>query len=198
MVGAGCLRTVAALTGNKTGFHHPPPPRILDLNYFVYLNAFSYILSYTSNLVTVSLLLGIVFTGVGFIILFAPLRDWVFQFFVLPLLAGEVAYYLLFYLLQCCVARGYLILMPRLFTWVDLIITSTVTVFVGPATGVARVLFAVVWSLLACSNLSFPVLPGWAVAFDSGFNAYGGMLKAIFAWTLDDWNELRQGALADT
>ena len=119
-----------------------------------------------------------------------------FRFFVIPLVGGQLAYVLLSYVLGCCIARGSRILMPRLFTWVDLTITSTVSVFVGPATGVARVFFSLVWALLACSVLAFPVLPGWAASFDGGFNAHGGMLKAVFSWVLDQENELRQGALA--
>jgi hypothetical protein len=198
LLGSSCVRAITIILGSKTGFKHPTPSRVLDLQCFNFLSAFSYIMSYASNLVMVSLILGVIFTGVGFIILFPPLRDFVFRFLILPLLAGEVAYYLLLYAMQCCIARGSLIFMPRLFTWVDLTITSTVTVFVGPATGAARIAFSVFWGLLACADLSSPVLPGFAQAFDSGFNAYGGMLKAIFAWTIDETNEVRQGALAAT
>ena len=198
LLGSSCARAVVLVLGSKTGFQHPSPTRVLDLHSFNFLSAFSYIMSYTSNLIMVSLILGVVFTSVGFVILFPPLRDFVFRFLILPLLAGQVAYYLLLYAMQCCIARGAIIFMPRLFTWADLTITSTVTVFVGPATGAARITFSVIWGLLACADLSSPVLPGFAQAFDSGFNSYGGMLKALFSYAVDETNEVRQGALAAT
>ena len=85
----------------------------------------------------------------------------------------------------CCVARGNHIRRPRLLLALDLVYTVTLGAAAGLTAGFVRFVLGVVWLMFKMTLLSRPILPNAAAAFDSGFVAHAGMMKAAFAARLD-------------
>ena len=165
------------------------PPRVLDLSRFNFTDAPGYVLMYTTSLLFVCFLAGLAFTGIG-IFFFVPIFYDYMVTFVGTLLGSFLFRFLLVRVMRCCCASGDTLLMPRWFMAIDAGLSFVVSALFSISLGLTRVAVALVWTLLAASQLSTSTLPPAIAMLDSGFSTYGGMLKLSFAWALDGGSAL--------
>ncbi len=76
-----------------------------------------------------------------------------------------------------CLVRDMQVLRPNAFIFVDFLLTVIYIFFIGIPKGFVRFFLGVLHILVQMTDLSRPLLPAFA-SFDSGFVAYGSMLKA--------------------
>ncbi len=160
------------------------PQRVLDLSRFNYTDAPGYLLMYATSLLFVCFLFGLTFTGIGVFFLLPQLRTFMLEY--IGLLLGSFLYrFLLVRIMRCCCMRGDALLMPRAWLYIDAGLSFVASAIFSISLGLTRVVVALVWTLLAATQLSASTLPPAIAMLDSGFSTYGGMLKLSFAWALD-------------
>ena len=165
------------------------PPRVLDLSRFNFTDAPGYILMYATSLLFVCFLAGLAFTGIG-IFFFLPLLRGAMLRYVGTLLGSFLFRFILVRIMRCCCVSGDSLLMPRWWMYIDAGLSFVVSALFSISLGLTRVAVALVWALLAASQLSTSTLPPAIAMLDSGFSTYGGMLKLSFAWALDGGSAL--------
>jgi hypothetical protein len=160
------------------------PSRILDLSRFQFTDAPGYILMYATSLLFVCFIAGLFFTGLG-IFFFLPLFRSIMLEYVITLAFSFVFRFVTVRAMRCCCTRGDTLLMPRWWFYVDAGLSFAVSFLFSITLGLTRVAVALLWTLLAASQLSTSTLPPAIAMLDSGFSMYGAMLKLSFAWALD-------------
>ena len=105
--------------------------------------------------------------------------------YVGTLLGSFVLRFVMVRAMRCCCTRGDTLLMPRWWFYVDAGLSVAASFLFSVTLGLTRVAVALLWTLLAASQLSTSTLPPAIAMLDSGFACYGAMLKLSFAWALD-------------
>ena len=79
------------------------------------------------------------------------------------------------------VVSGVKVLRPRLFVFLDFFLSTSAGAAAGFSAGVVRFVFGTLHVLYRMTVLSRPILPDAFAAYDSGFVAYGSMIRAALA-----------------
>jgi hypothetical protein len=178
-------RCLLALVGGSGTTAPPAPPHVLDLSAYSYTDAPGYILMLATTLLFVCFIAGLVFAGLAFFLVYPPLRDAFLVPYLLTLVGSYVFRLIVIRTMRCCCARGDLLLMPRAFMALDAALSLVVSGLFSVSLGLTRVTLALVWALLAASQLSGPCLPPAIALLDTGYASYGAMLKLTFAVAID-------------
>jgi hypothetical protein len=79
------------------------------------------------------------------------------------------------------VAKGNQILRPRLFVLLDFVFSCSAGIAQGFTSAITRFVLGLLFMLIQLTNITRPLVPMQFAGLDSGFVAYGSMLKAALA-----------------
>lgn len=151
-----------------------------DGNFFSYYKASSYTALFVMNLLTLFALTA----GIVSFIIFIMTSKATFNI-AIRLVVAFVASWLYqraaawFY--ARWVAKGTQILRPRLFVLCDFVFSCSFGIAQGFTTALTRFVLGLLFMLVQMTNISRPLAPMQLAGLDSGFVAYGSMLKASLA-----------------